>query len=80
MIAFGDDVIAIHGSWKKGTNPSINIDEVNRLTGQGMSLEDAVQNAWTVTRAKKIGFLNVRVIHQEGLPGNFRKIDVMIEK
>ena len=45
-----------------------------------MGLEDAVQFAWTVTRAKKFGFSSVRVVAQEGSPGNFRKLDVMIEK
>jgi hypothetical protein len=80
MIAFGDDAKAILGGWTKGDDPSINIDEVNRLTGQGMSLEDAVHFAWTVTRAKKLGFSNVRVVAKEGSPGNFRKLDVMIQK
>lgn len=80
MIAFGDDAKAILGSWTKGDKPSINIDEVNRLTGQGMALEDAVHHAWTVTRAKKLGFFNVRIVGKEGLPGSFRRLQVMIEK
>src|ERR1019366_1964613 len=45
MIAFGDDAKAILGGWTKGDDPSINIDEVNRLTGQGMSLEDEIGRA-----------------------------------
>jgi hypothetical protein len=80
MSAFGDDAKAILGAWTKGDKPSINIDEVNRLTGQGMPLEDAVQFAWTVTRAKKLGFAKIRVVAQEGLPGSFRRLEVMIEK
>ena len=80
LIAFGDDAKAILGSWTKGDKPSINIDEVNRLTGQGMPLEDAVHHAWTVTRAKKLGFLKVRVVAKEGSSGNFRRLQVMIEK
>lgn len=80
MIAFGDDANAILGAWTKGDDPSINIDEVNRLTSQGMALEDAVQFAWTVTRAKKLGFCNVRVVALEGSSGNFRKLHVMIER
>ncbi len=80
MNAFGDDAKAIHGVWRKGSLPSINIDKVNELTGKGISIEDAVLHAWTVTRAQKLGFAMVSVIHQEGSPGNFRKIDVLIEK
>jgi hypothetical protein len=80
MIAFGTDAKAIHGVWRKGSMPSINIDKVNELTGKGVLLEDAVLHAWTVTRAKKLGFATLRVIHQEGSPGNYRKIDVFIEK
>ncbi len=80
MIAFGDDAKAILGAWTKGDDPSINIDKVNQLTAQGMPLEDSVQFAWTVTRAKKFGFSKARVVAQEGSPGSFRKLDVMIEK
>jgi len=80
MLAFGDDAKAIHGVWRKGTSPSINIDKVNELTAQGMLLEDAVLQAWTVTRARKLGFDKVRVIDHEGSQRAYRKIDVMIEK
>lgn len=80
MNAFGDDAKAIEGVWRKGSLPSINIDKVNELTGQGVSLEDAVLHAWTVTRARKLGFTKVSVAHQQGSPGNYRKIDVLIEK
>ncbi len=80
MNAFGDDATAIHGVWRKGFSPSINIDKVNELTGKGAAIEDAVLHAWTVTRARKIGFTKVRVTYQQGSPGNYRKIDVLIEK
>jgi hypothetical protein len=80
MLAFGMDAKRIHGVWRKGKSPSINIDEVNKLTGAALSLEDAVLQAWTVTRARKLGFLKVSVINHEGQPGHYSKIDVMIEK
>jgi hypothetical protein len=80
MNAFGDNAKAIEGVWRKGTSPSINIDKVNELTGQGTPIEDAVMHAWTVTRARKLGFTNVSVTYQQGSPGNYRKIDVLIEK
>jgi len=80
MIAFGDDAKAIQGVWRKGSLPSINTDKVNELTGKGASIDNAVRHAWTVTRARKLGFAKVSVIHQDGSPGNFQKIDVLIER
>ena len=80
MNAFGDDAKAIHGVWRKGSMPSINIDKVNELTGKGVSIEEVVLHAWTVTRAKKLGFATVSVTYEEGSPGKYRKIDVLIEK
>ena len=80
MIAFGDDAKAILGAWTKGDDPSINIDKVNELTGKGMALDDAVHFAWTVTRAKKFGFAKARVVAQDGSPGNYRKLEVLVEK
>ena len=83
MQTFGDDVRAIHGRWVKGSQgwPSTNIDKVNELTATGVPLEDAIQHAWTVTRARKLGFLKVRLLQQpDGTPGAFKQIDVLIEK
>jgi hypothetical protein len=83
MLHFGDDVKAIHGVWCKGPLglPSTNIDKVNELTATGMVLGEAIYHAWTVTRAKKLGFLRVNVLGTPaGHPGAFTKIDVLIEK
>lgn len=81
MLAFGGDVVAIRGVWRKGDHPSINIDRINELTGGGMSLDEAVQHAWTVTRAKKMGFSIARILGQPvGTSGNYSKVDVLIER
>ena len=37
MVAFGDEVAAIHGVWRKSTGRSINIDKINELTATGLS-------------------------------------------
>ena len=79
MNAFGSDATGIEGVWRKGNGPSINIDKVNELTGKGLSIEDAVLQAWTVTRARKLGFTKVSIVNHEGSPGNYRKVDVLIE-
>jgi hypothetical protein len=81
MLAFGDDVVAIRGVWRKGDRPSANIDKVNELTRKGMTLTEAVLHAWTVRRAKEWGFTKVGILGQPtGTPGNYTKIDVFIEK
>ncbi|MHB1425226.1 MAG: hypothetical protein ACYC3I_18810 [Gemmataceae bacterium] len=76
MRAWGEDATAIRGVWRAGTN----LEKVNELTAQGMPLEEAIQYAWTVTRARRLGFNKVAVVLQEGMPGHYAKIDVSIEK
>lgn len=76
MRYFGDDAKAIRGVWRAGTN----LDKVNELTAKGIPLEEAVQQSWTVTRARRLGFNKVTVALQVGQPGQYVKIDVSIEK
>lgn len=82
MRSFGSTVRAIAGTWRRSFegHPSSNIDEVNRLTAEGVPLEKAVYHAWTSKRAARWGFTNVRLRKIEGVPGNYSKIDVLIEK
>jgi len=83
MDHFGEQVRAIHGVWRKGPSgrPSTNIDKVNELTGTGMALEEAITHAWTVTRAKKRGFVRVRLLGSpKGPVGAYTEIDVLIER
>lgn len=81
MSAFGDDALSIRGVWRKGKGPSINIDKVNEMTQDpGVSLEEALSHAWTVTRARRFGFDTVRLLSSEGSPGAYVKIDVAMEK
>jgi hypothetical protein len=83
MRYFGAGVRAIQGVWRKSPlgAPSVNIDKMNELTGAGMRLEDAVAHAWTVTRARKLGFVKARVLGVPvGTPGAYTEIDVLLEK
>jgi adenosylcobinamide amidohydrolase len=81
MLAFGDDAKVIEAVWRKNLDPSSNIDRVNELTAAGMSLDEAIQQAWTVKQAMKAGFSNASVVGMpEGTIGNFTKIDVIIER
>jgi hypothetical protein len=83
MRAFGGRVRAIRGVWRPGYQgrPSTNLDRVNELTGQGVSLAEAVAKTWTATRAARWGFQRVRVFDEPvGVAGAFTKVDVLIEK
>jgi hypothetical protein len=81
--AFSDEISAIQGVWVKGPqgDPSINIDKVNELTAQGVPLEKAVLEAWTVTRARKRGFATVVILSaKQESGGSYSKIEVLITK
>lgn len=83
MMAYFGDAEAIEAVWRKGLIglPSTNIDKVNELTSQNMPLHEAILHAWTVTRARKLGFAKTKVLGKpEGTAGNYSKIDVWIEK
>jgi hypothetical protein len=83
MQFFGNDVQAIHGVWVHNTQglPSTNIAKVNELTKAGLPLEEAIQQAWTVTRARKLGFQRVRLLNiPEGALGAYTKVEVLIER
>jgi hypothetical protein len=83
MRATGPTVRAIAGVWRKGleNQPSTNLAEVNKLTASGVPLEEAVCRTWTATRAARWGFTRVTVVGTpEGSPGEYSKVDVLIEK
>jgi len=80
---FGNDAKAIHGFWLRSAEGKVstNIDKVNELTALGVALENAVLQAWTVTRAMKLGFSKVRLLGvPKGSPGAYTKVEVLIEK
>jgi hypothetical protein len=76
MRYFGSAAKAIRGVWRSGAN----LAKVNELTAQGLPLEQAVQEAWTVTRARKWGFNKIKVVLREGRPGEYTEVDVLMEK
>ena len=83
MEQFGKEVLAIQGVWRIGADgePSVNIDKVNELTSMGVPLEEAILQTWTVAKARKWGFVRVRLVGPRiGSPGAFEKIDVFMEK
>ena len=63
---------SIKGRWYSGTN----LDKVNKLTGEGMSLEKAVKETWTAEQAGKAGFKNVKVGETVGTPGKYTSVEV----
>jgi hypothetical protein len=83
MQYFAGRVRAIHGVWRKNMHgqPSTNVDKVNELTAGGMTVEDAIQHAWTVTRARRWGYSKLSIRGTPvGVPGDFMAIDVLMER
>jgi hypothetical protein len=81
--SFGAAIRGIKGVWRTGFQgqASVNLDKGNELAAQGIPLDEAVLQAWTVTRAKRWGFSRVTVLGPpKGMPGAYSKIDVLIEK
>lgn len=80
--AFGGRVRAVMGVWRRGFegSPSVNLDRVNQRTGAGTSLMDAVRETWTYTRAARWGFTRIALVALEGSPGDYAKVDVLLEK
>ncbi|WP_131990104.1 hypothetical protein [Chthoniobacter flavus] len=76
MEHFGDNVKAIAGNWSYGDN----LAAMNKLTGQGMSLEEAASQTWTGGQAAKFGFSNPTVETAIGAAGNYTKIRVVFKK
>jgi YD repeat-containing protein len=67
------DVTAIRGNWTYGDN----LAAVNRLTGQGVPLEEAVRQTWTAGQAARYGFTNATVVESAGSAGNYTTIRVL---
>jgi len=81
--SFGESVTAIRGCWVKGLpdKPSTNIDKVSELCALGVGLDEAVLEAWTVTRARKRGFTAVVVLNSmRDISGVYSNIEVFITK
>jgi hypothetical protein len=80
--AFGDRVRAVLDVWRRGFEGSlsVNLDRVSERTEAGVSLLDAVRETWTCTRAARWGFTRITLVSVEGTPGNYNKLDVLLEK
>jgi hypothetical protein len=81
MRAFGKEVLSIRWTWRRGFQgaQSLNLDKVNELTARGISLDEAVRETWTATRAKRWGVTEITVVNTEGGQGNYTKMDVLIQ-
>jgi hypothetical protein len=71
MQHFGDKVQGVWGMWPKGTN----LDKVNELTAQGITLQEAVTRTWTANRARAFGFSKAIICEEPvGTPGAYTKV------
>jgi hypothetical protein len=78
---FGGRVKTIRGNWYHGGGPD-NLNEVNRLTGQGVPLSEAVKRTWTEKQAKRHGYTEAIISEKEtrGKPGEYTHIVVNFHK
>jgi RHS repeat-associated protein len=53
-----------------------NLRTINELTGQGMSLDRAINHTWTARMAAEYGFMRVRLIAFSGTPGAYTGVRV----
>lgn len=66
---FGDSAKGVVGSWTHGDN----LSAFNRLTAQGLLLEEAAFQTWTGGQAARNGFTKVEVFAAEA-PGAFTRV------
>jgi hypothetical protein len=76
MEHFGGRVRAIRGNWRYGDN----LAEVNRLVGQGATLESAVAQTWTARRAAEYGFVRRVVTEVVGEAGSYSFVQVVFTR
>src|SRR5262245_14927566 len=75
MKHFGPSVAAIEGNWLGPL--SDNLATANRLTGAGMTLDEAAKATWTGKQAVNWGYMRVQVISALGRPGQYSNVRVV---
>jgi hypothetical protein len=78
MSHFGASVKIIEANWSRASGLTVNLDQLNRATSAGLSVEDAALLTWTGLRAAEYGYDNVTVIQAlpQGAQGNYDKVAV----
>jgi hypothetical protein len=78
MAHFGANVRIIEGNWSKASGLTTNIDQLNRATAGGLSIEVAASLTWTGLRASEFGYDKVSVL--QALPqraqGNYDTVHI----
>ena len=82
MEAYGTDVSAIRGNWmNKDAGPANkNLGVVNKLTSEGVPLENAVTRTWTAQQAARYGFTSPSVQVVIGETGAYTKVETLFTK
>lgn len=78
MTHFGIKTRIIEANWSRTGGLTSNLDQLNRATAAGLSVEDAAPLTWTGLRAADFGYDNVTVIHALplGAAGNYDDVRV----
>jgi len=68
---------SIRGNWTFGSN----LNTVNKLTGKGMLIEEAVTKTWTAEQARAAGYPKATIVGKPvGTPGNYTEVQVLFQK
>jgi hypothetical protein len=78
MTHFGARVTIIEGHWSQASGLTTNLDQLNRATAAGLTVEDAAPLTWTGLRASEYGFDRVSVLQAlpQGAQGHYDTVRV----
>jgi hypothetical protein len=80
MEHLGTAVNAIQGNWVSATT-SDNLITINQRTAGGaLATQEAAKETWTGKRAKEWGYLQVEVLEEVGVPGNYSRVRVLFKR
>jgi hypothetical protein len=82
MAHFGGKVRVIEGDWSRGSGLTTNLDQLNRATAAGLSVEEAAPLTWTGLRASAYGYDKVTVVQAlpQGAQGNYDAVRVQFSR
>jgi hypothetical protein len=82
MAHFGARVTTIEADCNRAGGLTTNIDQLNRATGAGASVEAAAPLTWTGLRASEYGYDKVTVIHAlpQGAQGRYDSVRVRFSR
>ena len=82
MDHFGDNAKGFLGVWvnKEKAANNKNLGAINKLTAQGMPLEEAVHHAWSAKQLVPYKMTKAEIKIADGTPGNYTRLYVLFTR